>query len=163
MNLSFGWAIWPILETLHHYFKINRLRNQVTLKVIHLMNSQKQGITLKSLFKVTNTEIIHSFNSESHKKLKKIISKTNVEIQSSTLSSCLMHRDRLKKWIGASLSMLSVGIGFIVPYWLIIVAIELQEDGSLMNVMNTKSGSIHFLMVVKMYEMIPNHIKLQMI
>ena len=62
-----------------------------------------------------------------------------------------------------SLSMLSVGIGFIVPYWLIIVAIELQEDGFLMNVMNTKSGSIHFLMVVKMYEMIPNRIKLQMI
>ena len=59
--------------------------------------------------------------------------------------------------------MLSVDIGFIVPYWLIIVAIELQEDGSLMNVMNTKSGSIHFLMVVKMYEMIPNHIILQMI
>ena len=62
-----------------------------------------------------------------------------------------------------SLSMLSADIGFIVPYWLIIVAIELQEDGSLMNVMNTKSGSIHFLMVVKMYEMIPNRIKLQMI
>ena len=46
---------------------------------------------------LTNTEILNSFNSESHKKLKRIILKTNVEIQSSTLSSCLMHRDRLKK------------------------------------------------------------------